>query len=107
MLAACAFVVCVASQLNRHGHQRNHTPSQLIYARYISILRIVAGTTINTLFKSKTAGGAGGLTPAGQQLLRHERENSWDPGYRGALRPNSSFIIGTIRNPFVSFFLVG
>jgi hypothetical protein len=58
------------------------------------------GTTINTLFKSKRDGGAGGLTPAGQQLLRHEGENSWDPGYNGHLRPNSSFIIGTMRNPF-------
>eukprot|EP00035_Acanthoeca_spectabilis_P001117 m.77860 g.77860 ORF g.77860 m.77860 type:complete len:360 (+) comp10641_c0_seq1:177-1256(+) len=58
------------------------------------------GTTINTLIKSKAQGGAGGLTDKGDKLHRHERENAWDPMYTGGTRPTSSFIIGTIRNPF-------
>lgn len=61
-----------------------------------------AGTTINTLIKSKAQGGAGGLTDKGDKLHRHERENAWDPMYTGGTRPTSSFIIGTIRNPFVN-----
>jgi len=58
------------------------------------------GTTINMLFKPKSKGGAGGLTTKGLKLLRHEKENHWDQKYKSPLRPNSSFIIGTIRNPF-------
>eukprot|EP00038_Savillea_parva_P022040 m.36650 g.36650 ORF g.36650 m.36650 type:complete len:366 (+) comp5429_c0_seq1:303-1400(+) len=58
------------------------------------------GTTINTLFKRVEDNGAGGLTDKGMRLLRHERENFWDPEYHGGVRPNSSFIIGTVRNPF-------
>eukprot|EP00037_Helgoeca_nana_P037395 m.15907 g.15907 ORF g.15907 m.15907 type:complete len:376 (+) comp8839_c0_seq1:57-1184(+) len=73
------------------------TPGKMLQLYHVSKC---GGTTINTLLKSKSDGGAGGLTQEGQRLLRHERENAFDPTYTAGIRPNSTFIIGLIRNPF-------